>query len=172
MTHATPNAPRVLSIDPSIKGFGFAVMEGPEELIDWGLKIVKGNKNAECLKKVAQLIDHYNPDIIVVEDYQHKSSRRTPRVRRLLKAILALALTKRVKGNSVSRARVRTAFSQNSNGQPTKHFIANEIAKRFPELAPRLPRLRKPWMSEDERMSIFDAIAFALTMFQTQNGNT
>jgi len=30
----------------------------------------------------------------------------------------------------------------------------------------RLPRLRKPWMSEDYRMSIFDAVALALTIFQ------
>ena len=34
------------------------------------------------------------------------------------------------------------------------------MANHFPELAPRLPRFRKPWMSEDYRMSIFDAIAF------------
>ena len=38
-------------------------------------------------------------------------------------------------------------------------------SKRFPELAPRLPRSRKPWMSEDYRMSIFDAVALALTFF-------
>jgi len=31
----------------------------------------------------------------------------------------------------------------------------------------RLPRFRKPWMSEDSRMSIFDAVAFGLTCFQT-----
>jgi hypothetical protein len=43
------------------------------------------------------------------------------------------------------------------------------IAKRFPELAPRLPRFRKPWMSEDYRMSIFDAVAMALTLFNFQN---
>jgi hypothetical protein len=34
-----------------------------------------------------------------------------------------------------------------------------------PELAPRLSRFRKPWMSEDYRMSIFDAVALALTFF-------
>jgi len=29
----------------------------------------------------------------------------------------------------------------------------------------RLPRFRKPWMSEDYRMSIFDAVGFGLTFF-------
>jgi hypothetical protein len=37
------------------------------------------------------------------------------------------------------------------------------IAKRFPEeLGSRLPPERKPWMSEDSRMNIFDAVALAL----------
>lgn len=154
---------RVLAIEPSTKGFGFAVMEGPEQLIDWGLKVVRGDKNSECLKKVAQLIDRYSPDLIVTEDYRHKNSRRSRRVRRLLKAILALASKKKVRGRSVSRAAVRTAFSQDSSA-PTKHSIAIEIAKLLPELTPRLPRLRKPWMREDERMSVFDAIGWGLTL--------
>jgi hypothetical protein len=38
----------------------------------------------------------------------------------------------------------------------------------LPELTARLPRVRKPWMSEDERMSIFDAAAMALTYFETR----
>ncbi len=32
----------------------------------------------------------------------------------------------------------------------------------------RLPRFRKPWMSEDYRMSIFDAVALAIAFFQFQ----
>lgn len=47
-------------------------------------------------------------------------------------------------------------------GTANKHDIAVAIADRFPELAPRLPRVRKPWMSEDYRMSIFDAVGLAL----------
>jgi hypothetical protein len=43
-----------------------------------------------------------------------------------------------------------------------KDQIARLIVTRFPELAPRLPPERKPWTSEDTRMAIFDAAAFAL----------
>lgn len=39
------------------------------------------------------------------------------------------------------------------------------IAERFPELQPRLPRVRKIYMSEDERMDIFDAVSLALACF-------
>jgi hypothetical protein len=45
----------------------------------------------------------------------------------------------------------------------TKRDRAVAIAEAFPELASRLPRVRRPWMSEDERMNIFDAMALALT---------
>ena len=47
----------------------------------------------------------------------------------------------------------------------TKFEIATTIGKQFPELAPRVPPFRKPWMSEDYRMSIFDAVAFATSYF-------
>jgi hypothetical protein len=58
---------------------------------------------------------------------------------------------------------VKQEFSE--SGASNKFEIAKTIAARFPELTPRLPRFRKPWMSEDYRMSIFDAVAFGLTFF-------
>jgi hypothetical protein len=50
-----------------------------------------------------------------------------------------------------------------TDGQGTKHLLAEIMAKRFPaQLGLQLPPKRKPWMSEDSRMSIFDAVALAL----------
>jgi hypothetical protein len=46
--------------------------------------------------------------------------------------------------------------------------MAQAVAARFPELAPRLPPQRKPWMSEDCRMAIFDAAAFVLALFWSE----
>jgi hypothetical protein len=43
--------------------------------------------------------------------------------------------------------------------------LAEILATRFPEeLAPRLPPKRKPWISEDYRMDIFDAVALAIVL--------
>lgn len=50
-----------------------------------------------------------------------------------------------------SRTNIRDTFRAYGT---TKRDIALAIAERFPELAHRLPRVRKPWMSEDERMGI------------------
>ena len=63
-----------------------------------------------------------------------------------------------------SRAEVRTGF-----GLATKRQIAEAIAREFPELEPRLPPVRKIWMSEDRRMSIFDAVSLAITFFHSKS---
>jgi hypothetical protein len=85
----------------------------------------------------------------------------------LINDITKLASKKKIKIRSFSRIKVKQAFSE--SGASTKHEIAITIAKRFPELAPRVPRFRKPWMSEDYRMSIFDAAGLAITCFSFKN---
>ena len=151
----------VLAVDPSTRGFGFAVLEGPNRLIDWGVKETKTDKNRMTLKLATDLIERYQPSVIVVEDYAGKGSRRCRRIERLINDITMLASKRQIKVRSFSRAKVKQTFSE--SGAINKYEIASAIAKRFPELAPRLPRFRKLWMSEDYRMSIFDAVAFGLT---------
>jgi Holliday junction resolvasome RuvABC endonuclease subunit len=157
----------VLAIDPSTRGFGFAILEGPNRLIDWGVKEAKKNKNARTLKLIEDLMDRYQPNVVVVEDYTGKGSRRCLRIQGLINDISKLAAKGKIKVRSVSRIKVKQAFSE--SGASNKQEIAMAIANRFPELAPRLPRFRKPWMSEDYRMSIFDAVAFAITFFDLRN---
>ena len=40
MRHPSAKNQRVLAIDPYSNGFGFAVLEGPKRLIDYGIKKV------------------------------------------------------------------------------------------------------------------------------------
>jgi len=70
---------RVLAIDPSVRGLGFAILEGPNQLIDWGVKETKTDKKRRSLKLVDELIEQYRPIVIVVEDYEAKGSRRCRR---------------------------------------------------------------------------------------------
>ena len=163
MSRAYTKDIRVLAVDPSTRGFGFAVLEGPERLVDWGVKETKVDKNKRTLKLVEDLIDRYQPTVIVVEDYEGKGSRRCRRIQGLINDISKLAAKRNIKVRSFSRVKVKQAFSE--SGASNKYEIAVTIANRFPELAPRLPRFRKPWMSEDYRMSIFDAVAFGIAFF-------
>src|SRR5258708_25976996 len=95
MDYILTNQARVLAIDPSTKGVGFAVLEGPERLIDWGIKQAEGEtddaKNAERAKIVAALIDRYRPRILALVHAAAYDSRRRQRVHTLLSAIRPMA---------------------------------------------------------------------------------
>lgn len=160
---------RVLAIDPTTRGFGFAVLEEPDYLIDWGVKGARQEKNVRCLAKVNNLIKQYQPSVVVLEDCTAKHSRRCSRVRELIQSIVKLASKSNIKTRCFSPLQVRQTFS--ASGASTKHGMAAAIARQFSELASIIPPPRKPWMSEDCRMNIFDAAALALSFFHFNNPN-
>jgi len=158
---------KVLALQPSSQGVGFAVLAGAESILDWGVKRTRsGNKNANALKVVQGMIQHYRPAVIVLENHSSVGSRRQPRVQRLMDGISRLAAKYRIATCRFSRAQVRKAFA--FAGARTKQQIASVVAERFPELAPQLPPPRKIWKSEDHRQSTFDAVSFALTFYEAK----
>src|SRR5436309_7902342 len=110
MSRAYTKDIRMLAIDPSTRGFGFAVLEGPNRLIDWGVKETKKNKNARTLKLIEDLLDRYQPSVFVVEDYRGKGSRRCQRVGELINDISKLAAKREIRVRCFSRAKVKQAF--------------------------------------------------------------
>lgn len=164
MNGSSRNRQRVLAIDPTSKGFGFAVLEGPDALIDWGVRHAGADRNRKSLARAEALIGQYRPDVLVVEHTGAKGSRRRPRVRRLVKSLAALARRRHLRSRRIPRRGVKRCFAETVN----KHQIAVALTERFPELAPHLPRertRREAGNSEDERMSYFDAVAFAVASF-------
>ena len=155
----------VLAAFPSTKGFGYAVFEGQNSLIDWGVKSALGaQKNRESLQKMRELLTFYHPDVVVLEDYEGQGSRRARRIEILINLITAHAEREGMRTASFCRAEMRACF-----GLTAKREIAEAIVRDFPELEPRLPPVRKIWMSEDRRMNIFDATALAITFFNTKS---
>jgi len=152
---------RVLAVDLSTRGFGYAIFEGPDMLVDWGTKDIRVDKERITLRNIGDLLQRYEPSVLVVEDCAHVTARRTARIARLTEQMLAVARTHGVSGCSVPRAAVYRHFAENN--ARTKYEIAVALANGFPALALRLPPKRKPWQSEDPRTSIFDAAAFGIT---------
>lgn len=165
MTYVFSRDPRVLAIDPAVRGFGFALLEGADYLVDWGVKGARAKTQVETLQAIRDLVTHYEPDVLVLED--HQSSRRGRRVKALIEAIEKLATRNGVRCRRFSRQVVRRTFS--THDARTKHQIALNLALRFPELTPWVPPFRKPWMSEDRRSRIFGALALAVTFFDRQH---
>ena len=159
MTHAPSDRLRVLAVDPISRGVGYAILEGCGHLVEWGVSHTRRANNAECLKRVAALIAQYDPEVLVLEDNTDPRCRRRPRVRDLLIQLKALATTRQLRCCRISWRAVRKRFGDVAL---TKYAIAERLADRFPELAIRLPPRRKAWVSEDVRMSLFEAVALAL----------
>ncbi len=149
---------RIVAVDPCLKGFGFAVLEGGTRLVDWGVARVWGTGEKEFVARVEDLLLRYRSKCLVLEDLDNvrRVSRKTRRVR----VLEEYGKRSRLQLLRVSRASVRAAFQ---DAGVTKREIALAISNLFPELEPHLPPERKPWMSEDERMNVFDAVALALT---------
>lgn len=164
------NTERVFAIDPTVKGYAFAVFEGPDTLLDWGIvQVLPKGKNRRCVRSIEEKLRRYLPSTLVFEDPEDRSSKRWPRVRRLIEEIDALSEKHGIVRRKVSRAKVRSTFA--FLPKPDRTAIAEALARRFPELRSRLPRARKFWFeAEEERLNIFDAAALALTYLEGKAG--
>lgn len=151
-----PRTLKVIGIDPTSRGFAYAFLEGSAHLVDWGLVHVLIRTDRSVFLRVEEIFSRTAPDLIVLED--GRGTKRRERARRLIKGIKRIAKRRKLPVRFVSRSRVREVFQPAS----TKQEIAEAIVRGFPELQSRLPRPRKPWTSEDERMSIFDALSFCI----------
>jgi hypothetical protein len=155
-------ARRVLAIDPFSRGVGFAVLEGPDCLIDWGIRATGRADNARSIRVIEKLVDRFRPDMLALENWDSDGARRCGRVQELLDRIAATE-GRRVLVRLITRREIRAIgpLPQTS----TKRGRACFLAERFLELQPFLPPIRKPWMPEDDRMAIFDAASFAVACF-------
>lgn len=112
------------------------------------------------------LMLRYLPDVVVLENPD--GSRRGETARKLIKRFASRALRQDIAVAFASRKEVKEFFEGNGKN---KYTIAEEIGRQFPELTPRVPKKRRPWDSEVERMSIFDAISFALTVLSRNSAD-
>jgi hypothetical protein len=83
---------------------------------------------------------------------------RAPRIRKLNSDISNLMKRRGITVQLYARAAVREAFADQFEAT-TKQQMARTIALQIPALDIYLPPKRKPWMSEHERMGIFEAAA-------------
>jgi hypothetical protein len=153
---------RTLAFDVRTRRFGFALFEGPDELLDWGVRSFRRGVNAvkvPASQKIAILLFEVRPHTVVIE----KTSARDNAW--LTQTIVRLAGKENVPVCQIPNPWIRKPASAKP---PSKHEVAKALCERFPELADRLPPKRKPWQSEDYRMSIFDATALGLTHLENQ----
>jgi hypothetical protein len=156
----TNKSVRILAVAPTSRGFGYAVMEGPDCLIAHGNKAILKNKNVRAVVWVDKFIRLYQPSVLMLPDVNASDVHRAARIKNLHRQIGALARKHQLKLKLVTVTKMRERLLGNPKG--TKQAMAEALAKLFPaDLKSRVPPKRRPWMSEDPRMDIFDAVGLA-----------
>lgn len=156
-------ARRVLALDLRPRSVGFVVFEGPDQLLDSGVKAFRdvAGRNVAASKKCASLLAEFQPSIVLLKSSIWKSLRRKPHREGVLDTIQREA-GGRAAVRLISPQRIRQMFP----GQlGNKDDLAAQVAARFPDLAWKLAPRRKVWQREHYRMSIFDAAALALAYY-------
>ena len=156
-------APIVLAVAPVSRGMGYCLFENPRQPLDWGIKHARVNKNTMCQRHVESLISFYQPDILVLEQFEEDTNPK--RVAQLNDNLAVLANCTGVEVERIPHDDVKYVFGQ--FGSSTKFGMAKTITGWLPEFKPKMPKYRKPWMGEEHSMALFDAVALALTYYYT-----
>lgn len=148
---------RLLAIDVTAKGFGFALLDARLGLLDWGFSSLPATDDTLFVARVSARIDRGRPTALVLENFAPIRGREAA----IRRQGLAIRLAEE---RLIGLCQVSQKIVQRILGPGTKAQIARMLAERFPELRHRMPRERTRWSTEDERMHIFDALSFALAV--------
>jgi Holliday junction resolvasome RuvABC endonuclease subunit len=151
----------ILALEIRLRRVGFAVLEGPDHLLDWG--ILRWGADVDpvlaTIQRISPLLALYSPSFVVLKSL---NLARKARLRmRAIDAVMRELTSRSIEVRMLKRADVRLAFRQ--SGSRNKYQIATSIAERFPELKRKLPTKRKAYQPERYNAVIFDAVALALT---------
>jgi hypothetical protein len=144
-----------LGLASTATGFAFAVTEGPRRLISWGIRRtpIQGGRAVAALEDV---IREARPLFIA---FDKDGSLRKGRRGRLFGGVVRTA-------NDIHSVLVlpidKAALKKFCSGRPTKRKIAEGLGKLFPELADRVPPVRKAWQPESAWLGVFMALGAAV----------
>jgi hypothetical protein len=161
--HSRAHHPLVLGVHPTARGFRWVLFESPLSPVDWGAASAKIGRNSRLLARFGRILARYQPDTVILEQFEDRGSRRPERVRLLCRAFTHLASTKGMETVVYSRFAINACFA--SVGATTRHEIAQAISSHIDVFNHLLPRKRSPGASADSRQAHFDAAALAITYF-------
>src|SRR2546426_1974768 len=105
------NQKRVLALDVRPLRFGFVIFEGPDQVLDWGVKsFPQGAKAVKVppAKKITALLDEFAPQAVVLKN---RISHRSKNYVRMADSIGGQAANSRIPVRFVTRAMVKSAFT-------------------------------------------------------------
>ena len=151
---------RILALEIRRHRIGFAVLEGRKRLLDYG--VGSYTSRSSILRYLDRIIPTFGPEIIAVRRAQQKNVSDRRATSETFTIVRAAAEQRAIPIEFIANEEVKLAFQQTA--ARNKDEIATAVTKMFPELRWKLPRERKPWISEGYHMIMFDAVATAITI--------
>lgn len=151
--------PVILSLYPNTIGIGYACIQIPNGLLDFGITTSKPIANGKLLKRTERFMAYYKPQLVLLKETS--SSQRSRRNDKLIEAIATLAGEMGLPVFRYTRQQVQETFEV--FGANTKHEMVEKIIQMLPDLSVRRPRERKWYEKEDYNMGLFNAVALAIT---------
>jgi len=158
---------RILAIAIRSQRLGYAVLDGSNKLLDWGMVFYRrngGKQVATTAKRISSLLELYAPSAIVIEQSELQQVRNVAGLRLLSKLLRREAARQSVKYHATKQLDVRKAFR--SFDAKSKDDVAATLAHMFPEVAYKLPQRRRVWESEHSIMPMFDAISVGVSYWE------
>jgi hypothetical protein len=127
------------------------------DLGDWG----NSRKAAESIDAgfaaTSRWLVRYEPDVVIFPTYG-EGSRKGRFTKALIEAAAAAAAQRGIPCERIERPRTFRS----------KQKEAEALARVFPQIAPLLPRPRRPWEVEPRNMLIFEALAITHSWLRSQ----
>src|SRR5713226_5112328 len=101
---------RLLALDVHPRSFGFVVFEGPNRMLDWGVRSFRSGANAVKIPastKFLALLDEFRPSAVVIGE---RLTGKTARQTKMLATIERQARGRRIPVRRISRRDVNRAF--------------------------------------------------------------
>lgn len=158
---------RVLAIDLRPRRFGYAVFEGADFLLDWGVSGYEpGGDVGDSVagKRLTALLRFSSPAAVVVKQERWDSAKTNPPMQSMVEAIIRETSARSIPIYLIEQNELANTFR--SLECETKYEIAAVLTRIFPELVWKLPPKRQIWESEHPRMTMFDAVALGFTYWQ------
>lgn len=157
---------KVLALDVRSRKFGFVVFEGPDKLLDWGVKSYApqyGPLGETASRRISSLLELHRPSLMVLRLPSNRLMRRNNRIKTVLRTLRKEGRRQSVLMKVLRREKVKKFFM--ADGRTTKHQIASLLVERFPDLEWLLPSKRRVWECESYHMTTFDAASTGLAHF-------
>lgn len=158
----SPPEKRVIGLSVQTGLVGFAVVEHPQTLFDWGTLTSKPESRDTIIERVRAIMVRTEATHLAIDDPQAWGYRKGRNSTKLIEAISAEAKILGVDVKLVSGVELREAIGAPPSAN--RYEIGLALSNRFIELARNRPKERKFYEREEDCIVMFMAVALGLTV--------